>query len=109
VDGFDEVPSGGLHGEVDGVEVLFATETATQVGLRVDGRLGFVATRADELEPAFAAFNGPLKVLSDGPLQGNLVPQAKHQLTREVLGHGKDLSKVGDGGQAAGSGKLEFA
>ena len=64
--------------------------------------------RADEEEPAFAAFAGPLQVFGDDPLQGNLVPQAKQQLAGEVLGHGKDLSKQ-EGGQAAVSGKLEFA
>ena len=69
------------------------TEAATQVGLRVDGRLRFAAARADEQEPAFAAFAGPLQVLRDGPFQGDVVPQAEQQVAREVFGHGKVLSE----------------
>ena len=50
--GGDEVAFIERHGQVDGVEVDFATETASQIGARIDDRKEFAAARTDKAEPA---------------------------------------------------------
>ena len=63
-----EVPPGGQHHEVDGVEVLFAAEAAAQIGAWVDGRQGLAATGADEHEATVPAFAGPVQLLGEANL-----------------------------------------
>ena len=75
VDGCDEVAPGGQHHEVDSVEVLFAAEAAAQVGMGIDGGQGLTAARADEAEPPFAAFAGPVQMFGDDTFQRNLIAQ----------------------------------
>src|SRR5208283_1563272 len=87
VDRLDKVTSGDQHHEVDGVEVLLTAEATAQIRLGIDRGLRLTATRADEREPSFTSLAGPVQVLGDDTLQGNLVSKTKQQLAREVLGH----------------------
>ena len=56
VNGVQKVALAGGHGEVDGIEVGLAVETAQQILLRVEVRSAFAAVRADEDQLAVAAW-----------------------------------------------------
>ena len=63
-----------LHGhrEIDGVEVDFATEAATEIRRRVDRRVALVATGTQEYQLSVAEFVRPLQSLQErGP--GNVI------------------------------------
>jgi hypothetical protein len=46
------------HGDIDGIEVHLASETPTQIGGGLDGRLKFVATRTQESKKPSLRFTG---------------------------------------------------
>jgi len=54
------------HGEIDGVEVDFATEAAAEIRMRVDRRVALVATRTQECQLFLAEFVWPLQLLQEG-------------------------------------------
>ena len=70
-DGRGEVVVADADQEVDGIEVLFTTEAATEVGGGVDGRVELLADGTEEAEVAVALLVGPLQHAED-VLQGNL-------------------------------------
>jgi hypothetical protein len=63
VNGVQKVAVAGGHGEVDGIEVGLAVETAKQILLRVEVRSALAAVRADEYELTAAAFVRPTQAL----------------------------------------------
>ena len=83
MDRLDEVTSGDQHREVDGVEVLLTAEATAQICLGIDRGLRLAATRADEREPSFTLLAGPIQMLGDNTLQGNLISETEQELAGE--------------------------
>ena len=86
-DGRDEVVAADLHQEVDGIEVLFTTEAAAEVGDGVDRRVELLAEGTEEAEVAITFLVGPLQHAED-VRQGNLVAQAAEEVVGITVAHG---------------------
>jgi hypothetical protein len=98
MDGGYEVALPDRHGEIDGVEVDFASETAAEIRTRVHGRTDLLTAGTQEYELALAEFVRPPQFLQEG-FPANVVPQATQEFVGEVARH--DVLRV--------SGQLEFA
>lgn len=92
VNGGDEVAVFDRHGQVDGVEVDFATEAARQVGAGIDHREELAAAGTEQTEPAVASLVRPLELRQEGG-QSDFVADAVEQLAGEVFGHGSLLGR----------------
>ena len=73
--------------EVDGVEVLLASEASGEIGLGIGGRVELKAERTEEAKEAFGHFAGEAEEFGDDEVDGDIVSEAEEGLSWDAVSH----------------------